>query len=144
MSKRETSIPTLMRAGISEADAIALRRASMTLHRWHERECGSSDDYKSVCLVRGRRQLDGLEYADDGAPFEEIHMHNRSRPLYVSVPDLERSAQKRIASILARYPGLQAYVQTDPRGCALYVLRPGDIPAGADVSSCYSRGLAVY
>jgi len=35
-------------------------------------------------------------------------------------------------------------VQGDPRGCALYILRPDDIPAGADVASCYTRGIAVY
>lgn len=29
----------LMTAGISLDDAVALRRISMTLHRWHEAEC---------------------------------------------------------------------------------------------------------
>jgi hypothetical protein len=45
---------------------------------------------------------------------------------------------------MERYPDLTAYVQTDPRGAALYVLRPGDVPDGADVSAYYSRGIAVY
>ena len=40
--------------------------------------------------------------------------------------------------------GMSAYVQTDPRGCALYVLRAGDIPEGQDPSRYYSRGLPVY
>ncbi len=39
---------------------------------------------------------------------------------------------------------LSAYVQTDPRGCALYILRPGDVPDGGDPSSYYSRGISVY
>lgn len=39
---------------------------------------------------------------------------------------------------------VDAYVQTDPRGCALYILRPGDVPAGAETDSYYSRGIAVY
>ena len=56
----------------------------------------------------------------------------------------ERGAQKRLAKIMARYPGYQAYVQGDPRGAALYILRPGDVPEGADVASCYNRGIAVY
>jgi hypothetical protein len=30
----------LERSGISCNDALALRRISMTLHRWHELECG--------------------------------------------------------------------------------------------------------
>ena len=53
-------------------------------------------------------------------------------------------ARKRVADVLARYPGFTAYVQTDPRGAALYILRPGDVAEGADVSSCYTRGIAVY
>lgn len=40
--------------------------------------------------------------------------------------------------------GLALYHQTDPRGAAIYALRPGDIPAGVDVDSCYSRGIAIY
>ena len=31
---------------------------------------------------------------------------------------------------MKRYPTLQAYIQTDPRGCALYILRPGDVHGG--------------
>ena len=45
---------------------------------------------------------------------------------------------------MAKYPGLSAYVQTDPRGVALYILRPGDVPEGGDVDAYYSRGIAVY
>ena len=35
------SVVTLMRAGVAETDAFALRRVAMTLHRWHELECGT-------------------------------------------------------------------------------------------------------
>jgi hypothetical protein len=45
---------------------------------------------------------------------------------------------------MARYPALSAYIQGDPRGAALYILRPGDVPAGADVDAYYSCGIAVY
>ena len=48
-----------------------------------------------------------------------------------------------INATLARYPGLAAYVQGDPRGCALYIIRPQDRIKGADVGSYYSRGIAV-
>ena len=40
--------------------------------------------------------------------------------------------------------GLTLYHQGDPRGAALYVLRPSDLADGVDVDSCYSRGIAVY
>jgi hypothetical protein len=43
---------------------------------------------------------------------------------------------------MSRYPGLQAYVQGDPRGCSLYILTAADV-AGLDVNSVYTRGVAV-
>jgi hypothetical protein len=58
--------------------------------------------------------------------------------------DREKSARKRLGKLMAKYPGLSAYVQTDPRGVALYILRPGDVPEGGDVDAYYSRGIAVY
>lgn len=126
-------------------DAESLRRISMTLHRWHEMECGNSNDYKSVALVRGiKHDKVTFEYCDNGKPYLETHYHDQNTPRYFLVPDREAGAHKRLAKILARYPGLTAYVQTDPRGCALYILRPGDVPEGADISSCYSRGFAVH
>jgi len=39
---------------------------------------------------------------------------------------------------------LTTYIQTDPRGAALYILRPGDIEAGDKVESCYTRGVCVF
>jgi hypothetical protein len=41
MSKQHDCIGPLTRAGIERDDAMALRRIAMTLHRWHELECGS-------------------------------------------------------------------------------------------------------
>ena len=38
---------------------------------------------------------------------------------------------------------LSTFVQTDPRGAALYILRGGDVPAGAYVSAYYSRGICI-
>jgi hypothetical protein len=81
-------------------------------------------------------------------------------------PDRETGALKRIAAILAPHapkqytaetcpgrpcgaecdhasPGLTFYHQGDPRGCCLYLIRPGDVPAGSTVDSCYSNGIAV-
>jgi hypothetical protein len=36
------------------------------------------------------------------------------------------------------------YIQTDPRGAALYILRPGDVPEGKDAGAYYNRGICVY
>lgn len=125
----------------SRLDAEALRRISMTLHRWHELECGDSNNYASWAIER-----DGDE--PDSKPYLVTHPHGRSgepiKSRRTAIADREAGALKRLAAILKRYPGLTAYVQGDPRGCALYILKPGDVPEGADVSSYYSRGLAVF
>lgn len=60
------------------------------------------------------------------------------------IADPERGALERLDAIMKRYPSLSYYVQTDPRGCALYILRPGDVPEGERAESYYTRGLAVH
>jgi hypothetical protein len=57
--------------------------------------------------------------------------------------DTEKAALKRIASVLEGKAGLSAYIQGDPRGCALYILRSGDVPQGESAESYYSRGIPV-
>lgn len=120
-------IQTLTRAGIDYQDAVSLRRIAMTLHRWHEMECGVDNG----CIERDEKT--GKAY------WLNSHTMRRS-----PVADRERGAHKRLAAVMSRYPALRAYIQGDPRGASLYVLRPGDVPEGADVDSYYSRGLAVY
>jgi hypothetical protein len=137
--QKDTCIPALLRAGITWEDAHALRRASMTLRRWFELECGDSSSYGSWAIERD-------ETTERPYMVHHHYQHGRGKD-YTSrtpIPDREKGARKRIASIMARYPGMFAYVQTDPRGCALYVLRAGDIPEGQDPSCYYSRGLPVY
>ena len=134
-------------------DAESLRRISMTLHRWFEMECGDSNDFSSWMITRGARingaksKIQMFKHDDTGSPFIERHYYSKNGPAtitYSRIPDRESGARKRLAAIMARYPSLQAYVQTDPRGCALYILKPGDVPAGENADSYYSRGLAVY
>lgn len=117
-------------AGIKWSDAEALRRISMTLHRWHELECGAND---------GAIERDETT----GKTYWRFTRANGSSHRYPT-PDRETGALKRLAKIMAQYPTLQAHVQGDPRGASLYILRPGDVPEGVDVDSCYSRGIAVY
>ena len=115
-------------AGISSDDAWNLRRISMTLQRWHELECGDGNG----CIERDEKT---------GRPY---WYNANSRRAYSLIPDREKGALKRLAAIMAKYPDLRAYVQGDPRGAALYILQPGDVPEGEDPSCYYSRGLAVY
>lgn len=123
--------------GIGYWHAVQLRRISMTLHRWHELECGDGNDYASWSLVRGSKTGKVFEYKDDGKPYIERHAHNDDKPSYTLTADKERGALKRLAGIMASYPKLTAYVQTDPRGCALYI--------GEGLTDTnYNRGVAVY
>lgn len=117
------------------ADAESLRRISITLHRWYELECGDGNGHIE------RDEETGLpRYYNDRARYFGA---NDVRRGYV-IADREKGALKRLAAIMSRYPSLTAYVQTDPRGASLYILRPGDVPAGESVESYYSRGVAVY
>lgn len=62
----------------------------------------------------------------------------RRRP----IPDRESGALKR-AEAIAKAHGLTIYHQSDPRGCSLYLIRPGDVPVGYTVDSCYTNGIAI-
>lgn len=183
----------LTRLGIDYADATALRRISMTLHRWYELECGGDEngcisreenirwkvEVKARLIEHARNRLncpsldktkyahgskeqalnkvakelhqDGyeilamnasiIEYDDgNGKPYW-LNSYNNRR---TRIADRERAAERRLDRIMSRYPTLSAYLQGDPRGCALYILRPGDVPEGAPAESYYSRGVAVY
>lgn len=120
-------VPALMLAGIAETDAYALRRIAMQLHRWHELECGT--EYGAV----ERDETTG-----------KTVWYNAMTGKRWPCADKETGAKKRLAKIMQDCPSLGFYVQGDPRGAALYILRPGDVPAGANVDSYYSRGLAIY
>lgn len=194
-------IRPLLAAGISEDDALALRRIAMTLHRWHELECGDGNDYGSWAIERiavtrrviaktsspacspqyimtvpqhteCERKDSGWVVADiakvkggnthdlehyyvwiDESDIVELpflvhhhyqHGHGKDYITRTLIADREMGACKRLSKIMAKYPGFASYVQGDPRGAALYILRPGDVPEGADVNTYYSRGIAVY
>jgi hypothetical protein len=120
-------IGSLERLGISTVDAWALRRVAMTLHRWHELECGVDHG----CIERDEET--GKTYWLNG-------MSGRRFP----TADRETGALKRLAAIMSRYSQLIGYVQGDPRGASLYIVRETDIPDGQSIESYYSRGVAVY
>lgn len=122
-----TMLDNLQHLGVSPDDALALRRISMTLHRWHELECGVDNG----CIERDEQT-------------GKTYWLNSNTMRRSSIADRETGALKRLKVIMTRYPELSAYVQGDPRGAALYILRPGDVPEGKDVNAYYSRGIAVY
>lgn len=110
--------------GLTFDECEAIRRCSMTLHRWAEHECN------------------GVIQRDETTEKPYVHSTHDGRKLYPCA-DREAGAIRR-AEAIAKAHGLTIYHQGDPRGASLYILRPGDVPAGSDVDSCYSRGIAVY
>lgn len=106
------------------------------------------DDYEKRTMV-----------AADGCPPDSVFRETGSKPFMVNhhymhgagkdtvtrtlIADRERGALRRLAVIMAKYPGYQAYHQTDPRGAALYILRSGDVPEGESLSRVYTNGIAV-
>lgn len=132
-------ISRLQQIGITTEDAFTLRRIAMTLHRWHELECGNGNSYASWCITRGRKYNGSFEHDDNGPPFIEHHAnYEGGRVTYDLIPDRERGAKRRLAKIMANYPTLKAYIQTDPRGAPLYIL-----PSATDENN-YNLGVAVH
>lgn len=121
--------------GFSYTETETLRKAEMTLHRWHELECGDSNDHgTSFSLNRDE---------ETGKPFMEYHYRD-GKTRRTATPDREKGALRRIADVLKGKENIAGYYQQgDPRGCALYILRKGDIPEGEKAESYYSRGVAV-
>jgi hypothetical protein len=135
---------TLLKLGFTREEAEALRRISMTLTRWFEHECN------------GNIQRDGDD--GDGKPFwHSVTLLGNTRSRW-PIADRETGARKRLVRIIsdrnrrvtgsgaaALEPGgVSAYIQGDPRGAALYIIRPGDVPDGKDVEAYYNRGICVY
>lgn len=116
----------LVALGFTSSEAEALRRISRTLRRWYELECGTD----AGCIER-----------DDatGKPVL-LTCYGHRYP----VRDREAGALRRLGKIMSAHPTLRHYLQTDPRGATLYILRPGDVPEGASASSYYTRGICVY
>jgi len=139
---------TLRELGFTREECDALRRISMTLQRWHERECGTDNG----CIERDE---------ETGKPYwvsEWGGQWSTGKRCRTAIPDREKGAHKRLAAILRKcnerrfiddaasvhqpnMDDLTAYIQGDPRGAALYIIRPDDVPEGCDVNAYYSRGV---
>lgn len=131
----------LLSLGFTRHEAEKLRRISLTLRRWHELECGVDSGV--------------IERNDEtGRPYFLSSMGRRW-----PVADRERGARKRLGQIIGhrntrvwaagdapavREIAVRPYIQPDPRGAALYILRPGDVPEGCNPDSYYTRGICVY
>lgn len=141
---------TLRSLGFTPREAEQLRRISLTLHRWAEGECGT----EGGCIERDETTNKPYWVSDWGTQWGAGKRCRRA------IPDREAGALKRLRAIInarnarkyvvntdhygIRRDEVQAYHQTDPRGAALYILRPGDIPEGKCADSYYSNGVCIY
>lgn len=123
--------------GFGDLEIKALRRISQTLQRWHE--------YENYGFGSRTLERDG----ETGKPY----LVSRHRKIRQSIPDREGGAKKRLAKIMGDfnmrredigYEPFSCFINTDPRGVALYILRPGDIPEGESVHAYYGRGIPIF
>lgn len=120
---------TLNRLGFTIEESLDLFKIERNLHRWHERECNGEID---------RDETTGKVYG-----VFECHRRGPTRTR-LPIRDLETAALRKLAGIMASKPALISYVQTDPRGAALYICEAKDIKPGHSIDECYSNGLCVY
>lgn len=139
----------LVDLGFTWDEAITLRNIEMTLHRWGERECGDGSDW-------------AIERDEAGVAWLVYHGQHQGTYAYRKrkAVDHEKGALKRLAKIVAAcnarrvvtkagspnandYLPISFFYQTDPRGAAVYIIRPGDVREGEAVDSVYNRGICV-
>lgn len=123
-------VQALNRLGFTTAESFDLFKIERTLHRWHERECNGEID---------RNENTGKVYG-----VFECHRRGPTRTR-LPIRDLEAAALRKLAVIMANKPSLLSYVQTDPRGVALYICEKERMPKFKySLEAYYSNGLAVY
>lgn len=129
--------------GVSYADADRLRLIERTLHRWAELECGDGNGYGSWSIERdeetGKPYFVHCIYGREG---QNGLIGTKDRTIRTATADREAGALKRLAKIMAAYPELVPYHQSDPRGCALWLV-PKEKLNGDSLDANYTRGVAV-
>lgn len=124
--ERYEVISRLEKLGINYEQAQQLRRISLQLHSWFERECGTGDG----CIERDE---------DTG----KTYWLNANTGKRFPIPDRETGAKNRLTKLMKQFSNLVPYIQGDCRGASLYILRAEDV-AGQNIDSVYTRGVAVY
>jgi hypothetical protein len=146
MTKRTTNlIQRTIALGFTSDEAWQLRRISRTLSRWGELECGTDAGHIERDEATGRPRFYNARAR---------YVQANDPRAWSIIPDREAGALKRLHLLVAARNfrvdptgsgegRLQYFHQSDPRGCALYLVRASDIRPGEQLDSVYSRGLAV-
>jgi len=128
MMTRDNVYDLLVSLGFTTGESDALRRISLTLQNrsfWSNPNTGRH--YVAPAADRQRGALRRLDAIVTARNVRAGWVQNAG--YYGGAP--------------SAFP-LSYYVQGDPRGAMLYILRPGDVPDGQDADSYYSRGIAIY
>lgn len=133
--RRAHLLIALERHGFTASEFCQLRRISNTLQRWHEREC--NEDIRRHEEGPRKGKLYGVRH--------ELGWDCKWRERRYPVRDLETGAMARLNRIMADHPAFVAYVQTDPRGAALYLVEKSKLKDGVSLDSVYSSvGICIY
>lgn len=132
----------LQNLGFTYDETQTLRRAEMTLRRWAEAECGDSNDYCSTSIERDEAT---------GKPFRVVMYHDRkpSEAKRHPIADREAGALRRIGRVVGernlrvRGSRLIPYHQSDPRGCALYLVPAGILEGDEIVNEASRQGCVI-
>lgn len=140
---------------IEREEQWAIERAAWPLSdrmRWWDGEKWNKIQHRRT--YSDYERTNGIDFPADGAfrdtgskPYmvRHVYPHNGGSTQTVRTPiaDREKGALKRLAAIMAAYPGLVYYHQGDPRGCALWLIPKDRLSEGERVDSVYTRGVAV-
>ena len=163
MTKREKETRAFMyknlqNLGFSFDDCEKLRRISMTLRRWYELECGTENAFgTSFAVERGYKSDEDHNYGSfvcnfDGKPWIRVGRQTKEgyKVSHHPTADKEKGAIKRLEAIIKPFRRkLFYYLQTDPRGAALYIVPYSQLrrykKSKAQIDCCYSSvGICVY
>jgi hypothetical protein len=149
---QQRMIQRVMDLGFTFDEVQKLRRISLTLRRWYELECGTSNDHGTdFAIERGRKERGEFISDPDGKPFLRTEYNYRLgyQVRHYPTADRESGAIKRLKAIVAPHSRKVTYfLQTDPRGCALYIVPKKDYKKyghNRSLDCVYSSvGIAVY
>jgi len=120
------------RFGLTAQDTMTLIRAEKTLQRWAEQECGDGNAWASWSIERDE---------ETDIPYRCVYPHLSGSPTRTKIRDTETITKRQVERLLAKYPGVTAMYQGDPRGCALHLCKTEDAQRDPHNYSMY--GLAV-
>lgn len=152
MTKSERSFKLYSRLaelGFTYEESKALYRAQLTLHRWAEAECNGEIERDETTNKPARHFRWSAFGQGPGLSHQAFPIADREAGALRRVKGIVEARNARLGKGLNGAPDdfILPYHQTDPRGCALYLVKQSDLGNGCSpslpLSSYYTRGLAV-